>query len=187
LQTFVLAHKDVGDPRLPRNRKNWDPISREAVTRFVEMLCREDIVFFFDYVYSTESDRQQRKQFWLRYVARCIASRPLLTPSDKVRLKSMFGTKVGQPGEIRSATNSAFLLDFGEITIVEFSRIGACYIYESRAFKEMVLDFWTSRPFPERVLKRQGLMLKRIIHSGRWQEEARNVLAQWGIRPRGTI
>jgi hypothetical protein len=191
LQRFVLAHKDLGDPRLPRNRKNWDAISRDAVNRFVEMLCREDILFFFDYVYSTSSDKHMRKEFWLRYVARCVASRPLLTPSDKVRLKSVIGTRIGQPGEIRSATNSAFMLDFGEITAVEFSRIGACYIYESRAFKEVVPDFWSSRAFTEANLKDRHLCLNRIRHLNThnidWRAEVRNILAQWGIRPGGTI
>jgi hypothetical protein len=185
LQTFVLAHKDLGDPRLPKNRRNWDSISRDATDRFVEMLCRYDIVFFFDYVYSTVSDRQQRKDFWLQYVVRCIASRPLLRPADWLRLRSQLGNRIGHLGEIRSTSNSAFLLDFGEITVVEFSRMGACYIYESDAFKKVVPDFWTPRPFTEANLKNRFWKPLRIIHSIGWRDEARRILAQRGIRPGG--
>jgi len=188
LQGFVLTHKDLGDPRLPRNRdKNWVAISPNAVSRFVEMLCREDIRFFFDYVYSTGGDKHMRKEFWLRYVGRCVASRPLLTPSDKVKLKSVLGTKMGQPGEIRSGLNSAFMLDFGEITVVEFSRIGACYIYESHVFKKLVRDFWSPHPFVETRLKNKLHCINRIRHLNTcnidWRNEVRNILAQWGIRP----
>ncbi len=184
-KSLVLAHKDLGDPRLPKNKKNWISISESALNRFVEMLCREDIVFFFDYVYSIVGDRQQRKEFWLRYISKCIASRPLLRQSDWLRLKSKIGDKMSHLGEMRSTENSAFMLDFGEITVVEFSKIGACFIYESSNFKKVIPDFWSSRPFTEGDLKDRNRVIERIIHRRGWKEDAKRVLAQWGIRPGG--
>lgn len=191
LQRFVLGHRDLGDPRLPRNRdRNWTSISREATNRFVQMLCKEDIIFFFDYVYSMGEDKHKRKEFWLRYVSRYIASRPLLTATDRLRLKVELGARMKNPGEIKGSTNSAFMLDFGELTVVEFSTVGFCYIYESKLFREIVPDFWSAHAFTATSLKdkRRARRVRHwITYNIDWRDEVTNILAQWGIRPGSAI
>jgi hypothetical protein len=189
LLSFILSHKDLGDPRLPRNRQKWLAVPQAAIARLLELLCREDISFFFDHVIPTSQDRQNRKQFWLQYVRRCTASRPLLSFDDRIRLKPVLQQHkltVGHFGELRTRYNSAFLLRFDNITVVDFSIVGACFIYDSREFQRVIPDFWARDSFTESGLKR-GSYIDRIIHrktaNSDWRTEARQVLAAHGIRP----
>jgi hypothetical protein len=82
---------------------------------------------------------------------------------------------------------SAFLLDFGEVLVVEFSKVGnACYIYQKRAAKELIPDFWTTEPFHAsggKGLKQSALAAERIRHTAGWQDELSMILARHGVRP----
>jgi hypothetical protein len=90
VQAFVLEHRELlGDPRLPANRRKWAEVSEGAKNKVLQWLCREDIYFFFDHVYQGKTDRHHRKEFWLRYLDRCVASRPLLGSTDAVRLRAV--------------------------------------------------------------------------------------------------
>ncbi len=40
LQRFVMIHRSLGDPRLPKNRANWSGIDQEAKNRFEEWLTK---------------------------------------------------------------------------------------------------------------------------------------------------
>ncbi len=51
LETFVLTHKELGDPRLPGNHIKWAEVPQEARDRMLQWLCRERATFFFDHVY----------------------------------------------------------------------------------------------------------------------------------------
>lgn len=183
IQSFILGHANLGDPRLPRNN-NWLGISDEAKKVFISWLSRRDIIFFFEHVLPKGSDPHGRKDFWLRYVNNLRQSRPLLSEDDRLRLSTR--TKDVNYGRI-SGQNSAFILDFGTIVCVEFSVVGACYIYPKNDFDKMVPELFASRWFSEKELKVKGKAIGRVIHrvtvNTDWRYDVESFLAKNGIRP----
>ena len=124
VRRFVCSEARLGDPRLFQNQKNWAGI-RDAEIRVKEWLSQFDIVFFFQYVLPHGQDPHGRKQLWLKYVSRVKQSRPLLNNEDKIRLLPLLRSRGDALnfGRIEALT-SAFLLNFGSIVIVEFSKVG---------------------------------------------------------------
>ena len=186
---FILTHKDLGHPLLPANRGKWMGVNPNSRNRVLEWLSTLDISFFFDRVFPPGTDRQHRKEFWLRYVGRCTATRPILRKDDILQFKADLQKdklRFAHFGRIQSNTNSAFLLAFGNITVVEFSRVGACYIYESEIFKKILPDFWTTNHITEGALKDKNRCIKRIRHINTytidWRDDTRRILAMYGIR-----
>jgi hypothetical protein len=182
---FVLHDTRLGDPRLSRNAINWLGI-QEARQRFLQWLSRADINFFFEHVLPDGADPHHRKAFWLQYVSR-VTSRPLLNRDDEVRLRVTMRSQqghMGHFGHVSGRETSAFLLDFGPVVVVEFSRVGnACYLYEKSNVEKVIPDFWSQEPFTVLKLKNRLLAAETIVHSGRWQTTLRHILARYGIRP----
>jgi hypothetical protein len=90
---------------------------------------------------------------------------------------SNFGRIVGE--------TSAFLLDFGTVIAVEFSKSGnACYIYEKPAAEKVIPDFWRTKSFFVSDLKSKQLSAEVVTHHLRWQEYLERILAQKGVRQR---
>lgn len=145
-----LALNRLGDPRLPINTKAWFGVQEAARSRLLQWLSRADIVFFFDHVLPKGRDPHRRKQFWLEYVNRVKRSRPLLNYDDRTRLMTLpaqVRDKIGHYGKIEGLT-SAFLLDFGNLLVIEFSAAGnACYVYDRATGSRLIPDFWTDSPF----------------------------------------
>lgn len=185
-QTFVLGDKRLGDPRQPRNT-NWLGVKEEAKKKFISWLSRRDIIFFFEHVLPKGRDPHGRKNFWLQYVNSLVASRPLLCEQDRYSLRAQLQREQIDYGLI-SGTNSAFILDFGTIVVVEFSRVGACYIYPKDNFRKIVPDLFENKRFSEGSLKRIDLALEKnkIIHwltvNCDWRDDVSTVLARYGIR-----
>ena len=188
-QEKVVAHiigdERLGDPRLPNNSQNWVGIKTEARTRLLQVLSRADIVFFFDQVMTGYDDRHGRKDFWLRYISSLKQSRPLLNANDKIRLSSILrrqGKKMLHFGETRGQ-QSAFLLDFGKIIVVEFNGVGACYIYEEAGRNRIFYNFYTDESYNDATLKQPFYAAERVRHAGDWQWRLSYILSQYGIRP----
>ena len=94
---------------------------------------------------------------------------------------SQFDEKIGNFGNISGYT-SAFILDFGEITVIEFSKIGnACFIYDQSEARKIISDFWMKEYFLISRLK-QRQAGTRILHNRGWQQEMEGILAKWGVR-----
>ena len=150
LTKLVRQDTRLGDPRLPRNMKNWLDI-QAARQRLLQWLSRADIHFFFEHVLPKGTDPHGRKTFWLKYVSRVQMSRPLLNRDDEARLRATIQSQreqVGHFGHVRGAEPSAFLLDFGSVVVVEFSRVGnACYLYEQPNAAKVIPDIWSQEPF----------------------------------------
>jgi len=187
---FVRSDPRFGDPRHPQNRNNWLGID-EASKRVQEWLSAADITFFFETVLPRGTDPHGRKAFWLRYVGcRGLRSRPLLSNSDKFRLRDVLrknAAKGSDFGRLLDEDTSAFILDFGPVIAIEFSAVGnACYLYEKRAAAEIVPDIWTSLPFSKSNLKRKSKIAtgQPITHDrpGRWKNEMERILARYGVR-----
>lgn len=185
LQAYVLNHQLLGDPRLLRNT-NWAGMQYNAKEQFISWLSRRDIVFFFEHVLPRGSDRHGRKNFWLKYIKRLIASRPLLSDSDQLLLKPQMQQEKINYGRI-SGTNSAFILDFGNIVAVEFSKVGACYLYQKEQFDEIVDDLFANSWFTEQSLKDRIIAIDRVVHrltvNCDWRDDVASILARYGIRP----
>jgi hypothetical protein len=181
LKKLVIGDVRLGDPRLPKNYPNWVGF-REAERRFTEWLSKDDIVFFFEHVLPKGKDPHRRKMFWLRYVARIVRSRPLLSWEDGTKLRTL-KEKVGNFGHTNGDT-SAFILDFGRVVVIEFSKTGnACYLYQKTSFDKLVPDFWAVRAFSASDLKRPVESIGRITHQNGWQEKMAQDLAHFGVRP----
>jgi len=191
LQHFILSDSRLGDPRLPRDKRNWIDMNAEAKARFIQWLCGLDIGFFFKHVLPDGNDPHGRKDFWLKYLKHFRATRPMLCDADEKRLEN---SSLILEGKIKSdnwgkitTPNSVFLLDFGTVVAVEFSIVGASYIYTAEVFKRMLPDFFTKKAFSEGYFKHPKKCIARIIHSrsDRWKREMANVLSQNGVRPEG--
>ena len=188
---LVLADQRLGDPRHPQNQNNWIGMD-DASKRVQEWLSAADITFFFESVLPRGQDPHGRKTFWLRYVgSRGLRSRPLLSSTDRFRLREILhkkGANAANFGRLLDEDTSAFILDFGPLVAIEFSKVGnACFLYEKKAAAEIVPDLWTSTPFSKSNLKRPSKIVKdgRIVHDkqNRWKRELERILAQYGIRP----
>ncbi len=51
LETFVLTHKELGDPRIPANQIKWAQVTQGAQDRVLDWLCKGRVVAFVDHVY----------------------------------------------------------------------------------------------------------------------------------------
>jgi len=187
---LVRSDRRLGDPRHPQNHNNWISMD-EASKRLQEWLSAADITFFFETVLPKGKDPHGRKAFWLRYVGcRGLRSRPLLSNSDKFRLRDVLWKKkadVSDFGRLLDEDTSAFILDFGPIMAIEFSVVGnACYLYEKQAAAEIVPDIWTALPFSKARLKRKSKIATShpITHDqqNRWKSEMERILARYGVR-----
>ena len=181
LRDALRLDQRLGDPRVPARQKNWFGIAPEARLKVIEWLSRYDIIFFFEHAFPRREDKHGRRAFWLDYVSRIEASRALLNPDDRAGLKDQL-KKEGTFGFIWG-DNSAFILDFGRVVAVEFNRVGACYVYEKRAWLELVPDLWGASSFTESKLKDKARCTARIPHVPGWQDDLRTALARQGVRP----
>jgi len=181
----ILGDSRLGDPRLPSNSKNWVGVSDEAQVRLRQLLSRADIVFFFDQVMTEHDDRHGRKEFWLRYIPSLKQSRPLLSRNDRLRLQGVLRREANRMlhfGETRGQ-QSAFMLDFGSILVIEFNGVGACYVYGELIGNLFFNDIYTNQAYDDDGLKKPHHAEERLTHRGDWQWRFQNVLANYGVRP----
>lgn len=195
LKNYVLSEKDLGDPRLPKNGPNWIGFD-EARGIFIQWLSREDITFFFQLVIADAQDVQRRKAFWLNYVGLIKRSWVILQDTDyynmlsvQKKLQKNLGDAVGR---FYWAGSSAFVMDFGSIVVVEFSKPGnAAYVYHSKEASDFI-NFYQKSMNSHSNLKNSektcNCMIAgqsnngRIIHRSEWEYGARRMLAYHGIR-----
>lgn len=184
LKNFILRDSRLLDPRLPANGINWVGICDSAQDIVIHWLSGEDIQLFFDHVLPSRNDPHGRKPFWMKYKTRVKRSRPLLSYTDKSRWQANAVTQNKHNfGHMEySSDTSAFLLDFGEVTVVEFSKVGnAAYVYRNRDISQLLNSFWSPERFAIRKLKRPENCIDKIIHTNQWQNKMRTLLAQYGI------
>ena len=78
--------------------------------------------------------------------------------------------------------NSVFILGFRQAVAIEFSRVGAMYLYSRARFGEVLDDVWTGRPLADSALKDRYRAEARVPHLGDWQDELANELARLHVR-----
>ena len=138
LKTFLLTDSRLLDPRLPANGTNWIGISNSARDLVIRWLSAWDVQLFFDHVLPTRDDPHGRKPFWLKYKNRVKRSRPLLRLSGREPLASECGNQRERNfGRMKfDCDTSAFLLDFGSVIVVEFSKYGnAVFLYANGMYR----------------------------------------------------
>ena len=196
LRNFIVDDQRLLDPRLPANGPNWAGISDSARDIVIQWLSAEDIQLFFDHVLPHRDDPHGRKPFWLKYKGRVRRSRPLLSSMDEVRWRANQATRGKRNfGKMEyMCDTSAFLLDFGRVIVIEFSKVGhAVYIYDRRDVPDIDDSFWSERSFCLRDLKikefaissdgQKGVNKFGFRHDTGWQSKMRTLLAQFGIQP----
>jgi hypothetical protein len=187
LTSFIQSDFRLLDPRLPGNSPNWAGIGESARDLVIQWLSAEDIQLFFDHVLPKRDDPHGRKPFWMKYKSKVKRSRPLLASHDEHRWLANAATQGKRNfGQMEFyCDTSAFLLDFGRIMVVEFSKVGnAVYIYERREMPGLSEDFWSNVRFSLRDLKdKTSCIGDPISHIADWQRKVRTLLAQYGIYP----
>lgn len=184
LKKLIYKDRRIGDPRLAINQLHWVGIGSAAKGRVIQWLSRADIRFFFEHAFQF-GDPHGRKPFWLKYVDQVRQSRPLLSRFDADRLRGRTEVDTSSCGRM-SGANSAFVLDFDHVLVVEFNNTGACYVYPRNVASSVIADLWDSRPFTESDLKKRELLPTdlehRIPHFRGWEDNLRRVLARYGVR-----
>jgi len=133
-----------GDPRIG---ERWKSVSDEdAYEVVVRWLTKASVEQFFDIVSETMIDRpdmwEQRRRFWTQYLKANVisaawvafgtdgadrAKRVARTSGD--RGFSMFGRLSGGNG--RTSQHAALIMRIGDLTVVEWSHNGKCYIWRT--------------------------------------------------------
>lgn len=189
---FVLHHPNLGDPRLPGYEGNW-PKDKQITAKVIEWLSQSDIKFFFELFIEKQSDRQGRKQFWLKYAHLVKGTRVIVSQHDNRRLARQISEMREEIGtsnlfadlQESNEKSTAFLMDFGKVIVVEFSSYGhSCYFYSSDSkfpFLQRSL-FWGTNSFSKLVLKSTKGATEYHSHHDGWEYKFENVLARYGLR-----
>jgi hypothetical protein len=106
-----------------------------------------------------------------------------LSEQDSRRLSAASSLKdVPGFGRVDHDSTSAFILRFGQVTIVEFSNTGhAAHAFHSKTFDGTAGSLRSSF-YTFKKLKHEADEY-RILHLSEWEYKARQKLAGWGVRP----
>jgi len=194
LKQFILFYPHLGDPRLPGYEGNW-PKNHKVTNLFIEWLSQSDIKFFFELFIDSKEDIQDRKTFWLRYAHLVKGTRVILSLSDQQKYarqitemqnRNNYGRLFGSlKGKINDST--AFMMDFGEVIIVEFSqKNNSCFLYTKNSSFPYAdrQKFWNESEFQTSVLKSSE---KRLAHNPKnnWHDKFENAFVRdYGLRPK---
>jgi hypothetical protein len=187
LVDLALQVRGLPDPRI--RSAGWQNIPPAARQRIVHWLSEEDLRFFFDLIMEGQSDPQGRRPFWMNYVSKARRARVVVGEADHTRLRSQLAeiqTRGRSYARMRQRGTgdwkvSAFIMDFGNVTVVEFSRINsACYFYTNEE-NEPYIDL-SAHGFSLSHLKNTR-RANWYPHRGRWENKFRQRLAEYGVRP----
>lgn len=182
LKDYFLNHIDYNDPR--KKPEKWLNFNENSKNILIGWLNEQDIKIFFDLFVGY--DPHSRRYFWLKYTNRIkkikIIQCPTLYQNIKNKEKIDELIKKGHKFiKLIGAQTNAFILEFENFTIVEFSENGnACYIYKK---DEMQFNKNADNTISIYKLKDQYKAINKINHNKNWQYELTNWLAQKGIRP----
>lgn len=185
VKSFVLLEPRLGDPRQHPDR--WDNVGLSEHAEIVKgWLSEEDLRFFFDLIMKDQEDRHQRRDFWINYVHRVRNSRVAVGMRDRERLRVQLEDmkKRGRTyGLLEDWNVSAFVMDFGPAVAIEFSRVGACNIYDAKAAHEKIGDLGARKFSPGKLKMLRGSPgWFRHDRNGYWMSDVRQLLARFGVR-----
>lgn len=190
VQSYVL--REWGDPRIAGGDVRWRNVADEVKQIFTRWITKEDLRFFFDVVAKACDDRKfaYRKAFWLAYLEHISFCLPVLHRNAEYLVRNdpqalQYYKERRTATLIGSRSNKhAFIIQMGNFTFVEFSTVGACYIYNNSSIPFNLGDpeYRTSQ------LRNQSSAEGRVIHSYSENYSWQNELASWinrelGIKP----
>ena len=180
---FPLRDLQLPDPRV--NSVPWHPVGEEATSQVIRWRSSEDLRFFFDLVMKGKPDHQGRHRFWQKYVDGVTRSLIVLNRNDERRLRRRLSDLEARGRRfariVGTDLTSAFVMEFGQTIIVEFSEAGnACFVYKRAKGKDLIS--WHASTVDLRVLKNPRSASSRLIHGYRWEHEFATNLARRGIR-----
>ena len=141
IKDILIQSQNYGDPRI--NTINWANINDEARRIFLTWLAKDDLEFFFKYIFKDKGDTQHRKEFWYKYVnsKELISSSVILSNEDYKNLirtlpDEELATKNYKKFYKESDNASCFILAFKNVIVVEFSLENhGLYIYDKDSCK----------------------------------------------------
>jgi hypothetical protein len=187
LETFVLEHSQLGDPRYQSNAPHWTGVDRRAEQTFRAWRNKVDLVFFFNSVMKDQADKQGRKAFWLRYVSQAHESFVALCSTDAFRLRaSLWREKIKYRKFLDDQGVSCFVMRFRgyaqDIVIAEFSNVGSVRIFHHKSFIQKIGSM-DRHEFGLKELRNDQGAAESFRHMTGWQTKVRTALASYGIRP----
>jgi hypothetical protein len=176
-----------GNPWLPSARLNWGRVRPETRKMVADWLKSEYIDIFFTKLAEDGAD-ERRVKFWKNYIAsiRHIEFALGSYARDR-RNKDMEVLRKKLTGLIKfldaSGNTNAFIMHLGPLVVVEFSDIGALYLYR----RERV-PFDSRKPLRLRrddpnTLKNPQFCEPKLVHHHDWEVEFSKKLDRFGIRP----
>ena len=183
---LLVKFVDLGDPRIEGGQAKWKTVPEVIRNTVSEWFSQEDIRLFFDLFIDDDSDQQGRKQFWMKY-ALCVRRTRVLVGIDDLVKRARLAKEIRESstiGKLLDNKASAFVMDFGSVLVVEFSRKNnACYLYAPESKTAVVQRFW-SPMFKTSDLK-NNMESWSLSHVGnRWQARLTYELALRGVRPK---
>lgn len=121
------------DPRFVGGDVKWYDISEEARNIFIGWLNKKNLVIFFDVVAKACNDEKfaDRRDFWLSYIRYISFCRPILRSDTKRYLTNDLNDPIVNQSNLIGGTRdqNVFIIQMGDYIFVEFSTVGACYVY----------------------------------------------------------
>ena len=190
IQSYVL--REWGDPRITGGIARWHSVSDEAKQIFTKWITKEDLRFFFDAVARACNDENfaYRKAFWLAYLEHISFCRPVLRRDTEYLFRNNPQTlqyyRERRPAILMGGNSSqhAFIIQMGNHTFVEFSTVGACYVYNNANLPFQLGD----SEYHMIELRDQLWAARRVIHHNSenyyWQANfASWINSELGIKP----
>lgn len=185
---YIRLDSRLGDPRLVESQPNWRCVQPKAHEKFLALLARDNIIFFFNTVLPDNDENRRRKDFWLKYYRAIVDFQVALSEQDQWKVQRSLSSKETNLSysKVNHRETSAFLMQFhgndGDYVVAEFSMTGhAAYLYRLSDFESTGINLRTHEFDLHRHLKHKSHP-DRIIHNGAWEDRARSSLSYLGIR-----
>lgn len=184
---LALQTRGLPDPRI--QTAEWQNVPQRTRDRVMQWLSKDDLRFFFNLIMQGQSDVQGRYPFWLKYAGRALRARLVVGDADVARLATQleaFRQRGRSYARMKGAGSgnanaSAFIMDFGPVTIVEFSRPNSsCFVYKNDDTGGYIDLLHSHFAWSQLKNTKAGAYYP---HSSGWENRFRNWLAGYGVRP----
>lgn len=148
-KTMNFLLKRYGDPREETNY--WHTFYYSpAVDILKKWLNEQDVRFFFDNLVDDETDRHDRKGFWLNYAKNITRAKFIVSTQTSAYIKNKqqidkmypYYAKNKRIYSLPKAKTNIFIIEIKNFVIIDFSEIGnACYVYEYEKYKKENIEY----------------------------------------------
>lgn len=176
-----------GSPQIKSKQGLWRQHVNDVILKMVQRwFAKDDLEHFFRLLEGRGGVDQRRLDYWLRFVDQMSFTKIVLGRSAKDNPLPDFvdfrNRNKGRIGFLSGSTalNNAFIIQIDDYLFVEFSEIGALFVYRSH---NSPFDI-NAIEIHEKELKNRELAIKRITHQkSLWEDQFTQVLSQLGIYP----